>query len=284
MSHRDTRRVGRFEVTAFLDADAPDTSITEAFPDIPPDQVMAAKNAFPGVYTDDDRWRLRIRAWLVRHPGGTLLLDTGIGGATSPTRSWAPTPGVLASAFGEVDLAPGDIDTVAISHVHDDHIGGLLNDDGVRIAPNARYLIQRADVEWLRASAARSEEDEEVWQLVAPLETSGVLDVVDGDHRLAPGLDLRHVPGHTPGHQVLLITDDADRLIISADTWNHPMQLANPDWPSGPDDDHAAAASSRRRLLAEIATHPDAVVAPTHFAEAFGTIRHDADVWSWVPI
>ncbi len=87
MTH-DTRQVGRFAVTAIVDADMPDEPIAVAFPGIPPDELIAARASFPGVYTNDDRWRLRIRTWLIRHDERCLLLDTGIGGATSPTQAW----------------------------------------------------------------------------------------------------------------------------------------------------------------------------------------------------
>ncbi len=66
MTH-DTRQVGRFAVTAIVDADMPDEPIAVAFPGIPPDELIAARASFPGVYTNDDRWRLRIRTWLIRH-------------------------------------------------------------------------------------------------------------------------------------------------------------------------------------------------------------------------
>ena len=87
-----------------------------------------------------------------------------------------------------------------------------------------------------------------MWGLLAPLEDAGVLDPIEGDHRLADGVELHHLPGHTPGHQILRVVAGADRLTISADTWNHPAQLAHPEWPSGPDDDHAGAAEARRLL------------------------------------
>jgi glyoxylase-like metal-dependent hydrolase (beta-lactamase superfamily II) len=280
----ETRRIGGCEVSAIVDADLPDLPMSEAFPDIPARELETGRSAYAGVYTEDDRWRLRVRAWVVRHPGGSLLLDTGLGGPASPTQGWAQQPGVLRSELDGLGVGVGDIDTVAISHVHDDHIGGLLADDGSPLCPNARYVIQRADVDWLRTGAAHDDEAAAVWALLAALERAGLVDAIDGDHRVADGVELRHLPGHTPGHQVLLLASRDERIALSADTWNHPVQLANPDWPSGSDDDHAAAAASRRSLLADLAAHPGMLVAPTHFAESFGELRPTADAWSWVPV
>jgi glyoxylase-like metal-dependent hydrolase (beta-lactamase superfamily II) len=280
----ETRRIGRFEVIAVTDADMPDVAMTEAFPDIPTEELLSAKAAFPGVYTDDDRWRLRIRAWVIRHPDGCALLDTGIGGATSPTRAWAPHPGALSTVLDEISVDLSGIDTVAISHVHDDHIGGLLADDGRPLCPNARHVIQRADVEWQRRNAAADDEAAAVWGLLGAIEDAGLMDAIEGDHHLASGLDLRHLPGHTPGHQVLLVADEDQRMILSADTWNHPVQIGNPDWASATDDDHVAAATSRRTLLAELDAAPGTIVAPTHLAEPFGEVRSTADTWSWIAV
>jgi glyoxylase-like metal-dependent hydrolase (beta-lactamase superfamily II) len=140
-----TRRVGSIEVTAMLDCDFPAGSIVEAFPDIPVDDLQAAKASAPGVHTEDDQWRLRVRAWLIRHAGGLLLFDTGIGGASSPTQTWAPVTGDVAKELEAIGVDRRHIDTVAISHAHDDHVGGVLDDEGAPMFPNARYVIQQAD-------------------------------------------------------------------------------------------------------------------------------------------
>ena len=281
-----TRTVGNVEVTAFLDADFAESPIVEAFPDVPSQELLAAKESWPGMYSEDDRWQLRVRAWLVRHAGGLLLLDTGLGGGTSPTQAWAPVAGSLRSSLAEVGVATHDIDTVALSHVHDDHIGGVLTDDGTGPAfPNAHYVLQTADLEWQRASAREGEEDAAIWQLLATLEEAGVVDAIDGDTQLSDALELHHLPGHTPGHQVLRIASEGRRMLLSGDTWNHPAQLAHPDWPSGPDHHHAQSAAARRAMVAELLSHPGTVVAPTHFPEAFGEIRSGRDgLPTWTPI
>jgi glyoxylase-like metal-dependent hydrolase (beta-lactamase superfamily II) len=277
----ETRRVGRFEVTAILDADMPDEPIADAFPGLAPDDLDAARASFPGVYTGDGRWRLRVRAWLVRADGGATLFDTGIGGPNAPAQAWTTEIGSLRRQLATLGVAPEDVDTVAISHVHDDHIGGSVAEDGALIGPNARYLVQRADVEWQRAHATDDDYAARTWQPIGAIEDAGALDVVEGEHIVSAGLTLRHAPGHTPGHQVLIIEDAGDRMLISADAWNHPLQIAKPDGASGSDDDPATAAASRRTLLADLEAHARTVLAPTHFAEAFGEVVRAGDSWRW---
>jgi glyoxylase-like metal-dependent hydrolase (beta-lactamase superfamily II) len=282
MTHA-TRGIGSIQVTSIVDADFPAGPIAETFPAVPADALLSDDADASGVRTHDAQWRIFVRAWLIRQPGGILLFDTGIGGPTSPTQGWASTTGALLAELAELGVSPGDVGTVALSHVHDDHIGGLLDADGAPAFPNARHVVQRADVEWLRALAPESDEDRAVWGLLAPLEDAGALDPIEGDHRLADGVELHHLPGHTPGHQILRVVAGAERLTISADTWNHPAQLAHPEWPSGPDNDHAGAAEARRLLRRELADHPGTVVAPTHLAQPFVTIDEGGALPAWRP-
>ncbi len=279
-----TITVGPVEVVALLDCDADlDTPIIDAFPAAPPGRLLEMASTYPGIYGAGDVWHLFVRAWLVRHAGGTLLVDTGIGPASAPAQQWFPRPGRLHDVLAEAGATADEVDTVVISHVHDDHVGGGVTDGGEPAFPHARYVLQRADLEAQRAWAADNDEDRVIWEvLVRPLEDAGVLDVIEGDLDLSEQLALRHAPGHTPGHQVVFVDAGGDRLLLSADTWNHPAQLANPDWSSGTDVEPALAASTRRALLADMRAHEGTVVAPTHFAEAFGTITAEADepaVW-----
>jgi glyoxylase-like metal-dependent hydrolase (beta-lactamase superfamily II) len=281
--------IGYLELFALLDGDVEsDEPIVDAFPGAPADQLLAYRARYPGVYAPGDGWHLRIRAWLVRHPRGVMLVDTGVGQRGAPGPEWMGAPGDLPSALREAGATPESIDTVVITHVHDDHIGGTVGFEGgtpVPAFPNARYLVQRADLEWQRAAAHESEEDEAIWRiLLAPLEAAGVIDAVDGDTDLVEGIQLHLMPGHTPGHQVVRLRSDPDRAIIGSDIFNHPAQVSHPDWFSATDTDHALAAASRRAMLAELASHPGTLYAPTHLTEAFGDVKNGPDgLTGWVP-
>jgi glyoxylase-like metal-dependent hydrolase (beta-lactamase superfamily II) len=283
-----TIAVGHVEVTALLDglADLSDMPIVAAFPDAPPDALLAQKAAHPGVYGEGDSWRLHVRAWLVRHPARDLLVDTGVGSTLS--MSWYPEPGWLHEALAEAGTAADLIDTVVITHVHDDHVGGTVTSDGEPAFRNARHVIQHADLEMMRSATADDEEALAIWQtLLAPLDDADMFEVIDGDVPLADGIWLHHAPGHTPGHQVVRIESEDRRLLISGDTWNHPAQFANPDWSSAPDADPTGAAATRRALLSGLLSHPGTIVAPTHFAEAFGHVVSDPAglaVWDPLPV
>lgn len=281
--------IGYLELTALLDGDEVlEEPITAAFPGAPADQLLAYRERYPGVFAANDDWRLRVRAWLVGHPRGVILVDTGVGQPGAPGRGWMDRAGDLPNALREAGASPDHIDTVVITHVHDDHVGGTVRfEDGAPVPafPNARYVVQQADVSWEREAGREDDYDEAVWRLLlAPLESAGVLDVIDGDTDLAEGIQLHLLPGHTPGHQVVRLHAERDRAIIGSDIFNHPAQISHPDWFSGTDNDHALAAASRRAMLAELASHPGTVYAPTHLTEAFGEIKNGPDgLTGWVP-
>jgi glyoxylase-like metal-dependent hydrolase (beta-lactamase superfamily II) len=118
--------------------------------------------------------------------------------------------------------------------------------------------------------------------LLGAVEDAEAIDAIDGDHQLAAGLTLRHVPGHTPGHQILIVEDADVRMMLSADAWNHPIQLVNPDWPSGADADHAAARRHAGRCWRDLDSHAGTIVSAAHLAESFGEVRRSGEGWTWV--
>jgi hypothetical protein len=90
-------KVGAVEISALLDVDIPDEPMAEAFPGAPPEELEAARTSYPSIWVQDGRWRLRVRSWLIRHPGGVVLFDTGIGPETSPAMEWSPTVGTMST-------------------------------------------------------------------------------------------------------------------------------------------------------------------------------------------
>lgn len=279
----DSLTIGHIEILALLDGDRElDGTIEESFPDVPPRALRTFRDRDPGIYGEHGGWRLRVRAWLIRHPGGITLVDTGVGRRGAPGPRWFGAEGAVLDVLHETGTPSDAIDTVVLTHVHDDHIGGtvVFDDDGQPLPafPSARYLLQRADREWQAELARGDDEDATIDSLLLqPLERSEQLVLLDGDLDLAEGVQVHLAPGHTPGHQVVRLRSNGARAIVTADAFNHPIQVTNPDWPAATDAVPARAAMTRRALLAELFSHPGATIAPTHLTEAFGAVRRGPD-------
>ena len=186
-----TVRIGGIEVVSLLDGveDLDDPDILDPWHG-PSDPVWEPSRArYPAVFAADGGWRLYVRATLLRAHGHTILVDTGVGGPTSPAMAWYPAPGQLLGSLAEAGTSPHDVDVVVLTHVHDDHIGGTVTAQGEPAFQNARYLVNRIDLAWQEELAQRFDEDRAIWdRLLAPLRSRGVLQAIDGDHEITQGV------------------------------------------------------------------------------------------------
>jgi N-acyl homoserine lactone hydrolase len=166
------------------------------------------------------RARLPIPSWLVLHPRGTLLFDTGLHpalqGDTSRIGSLADTfavdfePGQELSARLEaVEVDPAAVDVVAFSHLHFDHCGGTA------LVPNARLVVQRA--EWEAGHHPRLIQH----HVYNPddFDLGHDVELLDGDHDVFGDGSVRCVPtpGHTAGHQSLVVGLDSGPVVLCGD-------------------------------------------------------------------
>ncbi|MCT9932318.1 MBL fold metallo-hydrolase [Planotetraspora sp. A-T 1434] len=205
---------------------------------------------FPGgSFSPDAEWILHFHCYLLRAAGRTVLVDTGIGGADSPAAGWAPVPGRLPEELSAVGVHPADVDAVVLTHLHSDHASGSIV-AGAPAFPNARYVIQQAELDWVTGPMLD--------QVVAPLRDS--LQIVYGDAELFPGIRVVHTPGHTPGHQCVEVGD----FVVSGDVVLHPVQVADPAVAYVYDEDPELAVRTRTALLDRAAT-----LAPGHFPDPF---------------
>lgn len=243
MPHRP-QHVAGVEVTPLCDAVGP---MGEAI-------RRPLAETFPGAGLPEEPWILHFHCYLLRDSAGRLtLVDTGIGGTDSPASLWAPVPGALTGELAAAGVAPADIGTVILTHLHSDHASGTVT-DGRPAFENARHVIQRAELD-----AAAGAMADQVLKVI-----KGQLQVVDGDAEVAPGLHVHLTPGHTPGHQIVRVGD----LAITGDLVLHPAQLADPAVRYVYDDDQERAAATRAEVLAGLRAER-ALLATAHFAEPF---------------
>ncbi|MGW0119495.1 MBL fold metallo-hydrolase [Streptomyces sp. NPDC003327] len=240
-------RIGPYTVIALADGAGPFFSPrSEAFPDATAEQWAAADRFDPGAVDAGGNRQLRFRAFAIRGDRGVTVVDAGIGPADGPAAAWAPVPGVLPESLAAAGIAPADVDTVVLTHLHTDHVGwAVVGGERARpFFPNAAHLVQRAELDALDAVNPQLRS-----AVVDPLRTAGLLRPVDGDTTLPGGERLLATPGHTPGHQSVLVDSGGDRVAVTGDLLVHAIQLLHPALAYAHETDADQARSSRERVL-----------------------------------
>jgi N-acyl homoserine lactone hydrolase len=143
-----------------------------------------------------------VHGFVVTHPQGALLVDTGVGGPADVLSDWRVVNRTVADALADIDMTPGDIDLVINTHLHFDHCGQNA------VFKHAACWVQRAEL-------ARAE--------VESPDLCGWFDfmnarfeLLDGDTEVVPGVRVMTTPGHTSGHQSVVVStgDDASEVLI----------------------------------------------------------------------
>jgi glyoxylase-like metal-dependent hydrolase (beta-lactamase superfamily II) len=228
-----------------------------------------------GFDLDDDRpVDLPIRAFLAMAEGANVLIDAGVGppgyGSFMPDRQ-----GRLPSALEQHGLGADDIDLVVLTHLHVDHVGWAIVGEELFFA-NARYVAHEAEFEFFAQPGA---DPLDIRDRLIDLHRQGRIEAVDSDGEVHPGVVIRHLAGHTPGHCGVEVGD----VLVFGDAVVHELQLADPDQHFFAEVDPAHAAATRRELLAELA-ESGAVVGSPHLPTPFGRIRREADGFAWTPV
>ncbi|WP_213452814.1 MBL fold metallo-hydrolase [Rhizomonospora bruguierae] len=263
-----TRALGPVTVIPLPDGEGtfPDPR-TAMFPEATPELWAAADALDPGAVTPGGEWYLRYRCFALRLESGRIILvDAGIGPADSPAATWAPVPGRLPAELMAAGIDPADVDTVVLTHLHTDHIGwAVIGEPGVPYFRNARYLMQAVEVGAIRAGSEHLTR-----RLLAPL--GAQLSTVDGRERLAPGISVVATPGHTPGHQCVLLEHGEDAILFTGDLLVHAIQVIDPELAYGGETDPAAARDSRLGMLRDLAGRGgETLLATPHLTEPFTT-------------
>ncbi|MEQ8790704.1 MAG: MBL fold metallo-hydrolase [Pirellulaceae bacterium] len=186
---------------------------------------VVPKDIWQRYFTPDDRNRIAMdtNCLLIRTGGRNVLVDTGYGtkGTDVERERFAfEEANKLVDNLAAVGLAPEEIDTVILTHLHFDHAGGCTRTgaDG-RPTPTfarARHFVQRA--EWDDATGNVPELKGSYFPVdFQPLADAGLLQPVDGDAEILPGVSVRRTGGHTRGHQVVEITSGDERGIYLGD-------------------------------------------------------------------
>lgn len=271
--------VGDIEVTALYDGFAR-TDVVKALAQPAADTEAALTRAFlhNPVDTSDNAFLLNTGAKLI-------LVDSGGG------EMLGPTLGRLLQNLRAAGYAPEQVDDILLTHLHRDHIGGLIT-NGQAAFPNATIHVDKREADfWLspdnleKAPADQKPRFEGAAAAFAPYIASGHLQTFAPDSELFPGVHAMAAPGHSVGHTVYVIDSKGRSLWLIGDLVNvAAVQLERPDISTSFDGDRDAAAASRRRILQQAAGQ-SALIAGAHLPfPGLGHLGGAEATWRWIPL
>ncbi|MGI8690558.1 MAG: MBL fold metallo-hydrolase [Thermomicrobiales bacterium] len=280
-SYVSSRRIGDATVTVINDGSIP-IPVGSVFP--PPEAEWI--RAHDAVNADDclSSGQMVIH---IRTDDTSILIDPAY---DDPGSAWndhfaakwpglARTPGMEAG-LASIGVRPEEVTHVLITHAHDDHFAGVIAERGgqseVRF-PNARHLIGRADWE---GNPRRDKPEYDLAARLGVVAQRGLLDLVEGDQEVVPGVAMIHAPGETPGHSIVRLESGGVRFYALGDLFHHPSEITYLDWAS-PWVNLPAMRASRDRFLAEAApTHATIVFTHENFP-AWGRIVATDGGYHW---
>ncbi|WP_326712005.1 MBL fold metallo-hydrolase [Streptomyces sp. NBC_01474] len=218
---------------------------------------------------------------LVQSDGRALLIDAGFGPHSVPEDPDHPYVGAvhggsLLDNLARLGARPDEIEVVAFTHLHRDHIGWACTDPPVFTA--AAFAVPKSEWENRHQVPGLTAE------ALAALERRLRL-VVPGEE-IFPGVQTLALPGHTAGHTGFTITSRGRRLLAFGDALHSPLQVRHPEWFTVPEGDPAQSERHRRRLISEL-QQPGTLGFGIHFADVvFGQVVPDGagEGADWLPV
>ncbi len=278
------RTVGSVRIQSFTDADGPfPLKLAQVFPGVTPEGWLPYRRDYPEVFADPETWQVHFGCYLLRSQGRMILVDTGLG--PSPAPFFGGLAGRLVYALSDAGVHREEIDTVLLTHLHPDHVGWNLTAEGKATFPNARYFVQRVDWETFHKPEVQAAFPFKfVDEMIAPLESLGVLDLLEGETAITDEITVFPTPGHTAGHMSVLVASGGQKAMILGDALAHPAQVTEPEITFAFDMDPELAIATRKRLLNRLELDSITGV-QCHFPHpGFGLVVRLAGRRHWQPI
>lgn len=255
--------LGDFEVTTLLAATMPRPDPHTIFGLNVAAEEFAEVSAANNIPTDQAQFFFT--PTVINTGGELVLFDTGL------------NPEAITSALAAAGYTPDQVDVVVITHMHGDHIGGLMGEGGAATFPNARYVTTSTEYDhW--AAAGNEGFDNKMRPLAEKTE------MIDDGASVASGITAMSAPGHTPGHTAYMIESGGKSLVIAADFANHYVwSLGHPDWEVKFDMDKAQAAATRRKVLDMLSADKIPFIGYHMPFPAVGYVETRGDGFQYVP-
>ncbi len=243
---------------------------------------------FKDMFLPTDAFDWALNAVVVRSGGKTILIDAGLG--SDPDLN-LPRAGQLIRRLDAAGIDLASVTDVVLTHMHMDHVGGLLV-DGVKqqLRPDLRIHASAAEAKFWEdpdfsrtgmppalADIARSASTRFLTEYRSQLRT------FEQDQQVAPGVTVSRTGGHTPGHSVVRIISGKDRLMFGGDAI-FPVSFEHPEWHNGFEHDPDEATRVREGLLRDLAKTGELLVATHMPFPSIGRVGREGNVFRFVPI
>ncbi len=174
---------------------------------------------------------------------------------------------------------------MVLTHCHSDHIGALTHAESKLAFPNARYVMWEEGWEFCMSKETRAEIQPDRVEFLDRklLPIRDRLELLEEDGEIVPGIHAFGAVGHQPGHMMVEISSENEKLLYISDTLLHPLNLEFPDWYAVYDRDPEQAVAVRRELLKRAAAEGFLVHAFHFHFPGLGYIRRGGGAWRWEP-
>ena len=271
--------LGEFEVTALSDGTVAlpvDKLLTNTKPG-QVDRALAKASLKAPVETS-------VNGYLVNTGSKLVLVDTGAAGL------FGPTLGNLVANLKAAGYQPEQVDAVLITHMHPDHVGGLMAGDKLAF-PNATIHVDQRDVAfWLsQANLDKAPADSKgffqgAMASLNPYQAAGKLKPFDGDTDLLPGIKAKASHGHTEGHSTFIVESGGQKLALWGDLMHvAAVQFGDPSVTIGFDTDSKRAAVERKKAYADAAKRGYWVAGAHLSFPGIGHLRAEGKGYVFVP-
>lgn len=274
--------VGALEVTALYDG----------FVDLPPQLLKGmapeqVQSLLARMFIANDKGvQTAVNGFLVHTGSQLVLVDVGA------AQCFGPTLGQMGANLKASGYGLEQVDAVLLTHMHADHLCGLLDAERKPAFPNATVWVAKADADfWLdeRTAEKAPEGVRPMFKMardaVSPYRAQGRFKTFVPGQVLMPGLEVVDTHGHTPGHSSYMFRSGASQLLVWGDiVHSHAVQFAHPEVAIEFDTDPQQAVSTRQSVFEQMA-RTGAWVAAAHLPfPGIGHVRKDAQGYAWVPV
>jgi len=263
--------VGKVEIVQIVEIE--ENEIFSSFiPEAKREKIKEIDWLRPNFAADRGELKALVQSFLIKSNGKNILIDTcnGNGKDRPNVRQWGNLQTDYLQRFIEIGVKPKEIDFVACTHLHFDHVGWNTKKEEGKwrpTFPNAKYLFSKAEYDYWTKKPEKEMIDDfnGIDDSITPIVEAGLTEFIDDNYQLDESIRFFPTPGHTPHHISVAIESGGKKAIITGDVMHHPCQIAKPGWTTGADTFPKQTVVTRKKFLNAV-KDKDILIIGTHFA------------------